>query len=293
MKVKVARTAGFCMGVRRALNLALDAARDCPPPISTLGPLIHNPQVVSLLASRGVVSSDAVPERGTVVIRSHGIPPQTRALLEERGLEVIDATCPRVARVHGIVSAHRAKGYLIVVLGDRDHAEVLGIMGAAEGGARLVSGPEEIAALPEAGKVCLVAQTTSERERFRRTAAALRQRYPQLGGDELAIADTICDSTRDRQEAARALAREVEAVVVVGGKDSANTRRLVEVAREMGAPAFLAETEADLDPRELGRFRLVGLTAGASTPNWMIRRVYDELRRMGPTGGEERKSLHR
>ena len=160
-----------------------------------------------------------------------------------------------------------------------------GIQGCAGGRAIVVQGPEEIADLPAAEKVCLVAQTTQERERFAAVAAALRRRYPGLSPESLVVADTICDSTRNRQDEVRRLAREVEAVVVVGGKKSANTRRLAEVAQTEGVPAFVVETETELPREELSRFRSVGLTAGASTPNWMIRRVYAELREIGRETG--------
>jgi len=282
MKVKVASTAGFCMGVRRAVNIALDSTRERPAPVATLGSLIHNPQVVELLQSRGIATAAAAPDRGTVIIRSHGVPPATRAELKAKGLTVVDATCPRVTRVHSIVRAQKKRGALIVVLGDAGHAEVLGIAGEANGAAVLVAGPDDVADLPAAQRVCLVAQTTQDRERFLATAEALRRRYAGLAPEDLVIADTICDSTRSRQEEVKRLAREVEAVVVVGGRDSANTRRLAELARAEGLPAFLVETEADLDPAALAAFKVVGLTAGASTPNWMIRRVYYALRRIGP-----------
>ena len=266
------------MGVRRAVNLTLDAARDRPPPIHTLGPLIHNPQVVDMLSERGVSpAGEELPEEGTVVIRSHGVKPSIKRELKKSGLDVFDATCPRVARVHGIVSKHHKKGYLIVVLGDPGHAEVDGIVGYADGEAAVITGPQGVEDLPETDKLCFVAQTTQERERFFETADALRKRYPKLDEECLIIADTICDSTRNRQEEIRRLAGQVEAVVVVGGKGSANTNRLAEVAREEGVPAYLAETEEDLDKEELKKYKVVGLTAGASTPNWMIRRIYDEL----------------
>jgi len=285
MKVKLARTAGFCMGVRRAVNLTLDAARDKPLPIYTLGPLIHNPQVVEMLEKRGVAAAGEIPDSGAVVIRSHGVHPGAKKLLKERGLQVFDATCPRVARVHGIARGRHKSGFMVVVLGDPGHAEVEGIVGCAGGEAIVIKGPEGVESLPEADKVCLVAQTTQDRERFNRTAQAIRERYSDLPEGDLVIADTICDSTRNRQEEIRRLAKEVEAVVVVGGRDSANTRRLTEVAAGEGVPAFQVETEAELDPSELSRFKTVGLTAGASTPNWMIRRVYERLQEITPRKG--------
>ncbi len=281
VKVKVARTAGFCSGVRRAVNIALDSARGRPGPIYTLGPLIHNPHVVEMLAADGVVSVDDVPEAGAVVIRSHGVGPEVMGEVERRGLEVVNATCPRVAAVHKIARARHDRGALVVVLGDPGHAEVEGIVGHAGGEARVVRGPKDVAGLPDAGMVCLVAQTTQERERFQETARAVRERYAGLPPECITIADTICDSTRNRQEEVRRLARQVDAMVVVGGRESANTRRLAEVAAEEGLPAFLVDTEDDLDRAALSRFRTVGLTAGASTPNWLIRRVHDELVQIG------------
>lgn len=281
MKVKVARTAGFCRGVRRAVNIALDSAREEPRPIYTLGSLIHNPHVVEMLGAHGVVAVKELPERGTVVIRSHGVGPEVIEEVKQRGLALVDATCPRVAAVHKIARARHEKGALVVVLGDPGHAEVEGIKGYAGGRAVVIRGPEDVTSLPEAEMVCLVAQTTQERERFEETARAVRERYRGLGPEALTIADTICDSTRSRQDEVRRLAREVEAMVVVGGRESANTKRLAEVAREAGIPAFLVDTEEELPRRELARFKTVGLTAGASTPNWLIRRVHDELIQIG------------
>jgi (E)-4-hydroxy-3-methyl-but-2-enyl pyrophosphate reductase len=277
MKVRIARTSGFCMGVRKAVNLTLDAARDHPRPITTLGPLIHNPQVVDMLEKRGVGSAREIPDSGTVVIRSHGVAPSVREEIKEKGLDLFDATCPRVSRVHGLVSRQHRKGYTIVVLGDEGHAEVDGIKGCADGEAIVIRGPADAEDLPDADRVCLVSQTTQEMEVFEEVAAAVRERYRHLPPESLVIVNTICDSTRTRHEEVRELSRGVEAMVVVGGRNSANTRRLAKVAEEEGLPTFLVESEEDLDRRALSKFNAVGLTAGASTPNWMIRRIYEEL----------------
>jgi 4-hydroxy-3-methylbut-2-enyl diphosphate reductase len=285
MKVKIAKTSGFCFGVRKAVNLTLDAARDRPRPITTLGPLIHNPQVVEMLEKRGVGAAREIPDSGTVVIRSHGVAPSVREEIKEKGLDLFDATCPRVSRVHGLVSRHHRKGYTVVVLGDEGHAEVDGIRGCADGEAIVIQGPADAANLPDADRVCLVSQTTQERELFEEIAAAVRERYRHLPPESLVIVDTICDSTRTRHEEVRDLSRGVEAMVVVGGRNSANTRRLAEVAEEEGIPAFLVESEENLDRRALSKFSVVGLTAGASTPNWMIRRIYEELQTIEPHPG--------
>jgi len=180
MKVKIARTSGFCMGVRKAVNLTLDAARDRSRPITTLGPLIHNPQVVEMLEKRGVGSSQEIPDEGTVVIRSHGVAPEVKEEIREKGLDLFDATCPRVSRVHGLASRHHARGYTVVVLGDEGHAEVDGIKGCAGGEAIIIQGSADVANLPDTDKLCLISQTTQEREVFEDTAAAVREKYRHL-----------------------------------------------------------------------------------------------------------------
>jgi len=292
VKVKVARTAGFCGGVRRAVNLALDAARESPGPIHTIGPLVHNPHVVDMLESLGVQASDGPPEKGVVVIRAHGITPAERRELKDSGLLLRNATCKKVSLVHATVSKHHRLGYLVVVLGDPGHAEVDGIVGHADNEASVVEGADDVSGLPDADRVLLVAQTTQERDRFDAVARALRERYP--GPDRVEVIDTICDATRDRQDEVRRLAGEVEAMVVVGGAESANTRRLVEVAERAGVPAFPIDSEDGLDREKLVKFKTVGLTAGASTPNWMIRRVYDALVEIGDVSLRRRliKALH-
>ncbi len=289
MRVKVANTSGFCMGVRRAVAITVDASREYPPPIYTLGPLIHNPQVISMFRERGVEVARDMPDHGAVVIRSHGVRPEIKKKARELGLPIVNATCPNVTRVQGIAKRRAGEGFLVVLLGDPGHAEVEGILGYSGDKAVLVQGPDDVADLPAAEKVCLVSQTTQERERFEAVARAIRERYSGLGEGNLIVADTICDSTRNRQDEVRRLAREVEAMVVVGGKASANTGRLAEVAQEEGIKAYKVETEEELDPEEMSRYRVVGLTAGASTPNWMIRRVHDRLHEIGAS----RDPLHR
>ena len=265
------------MGVRRAVNLVLEESRRGE--LYTLGPLIHNDQVVKWLARRGIRAVDN-PETlpaGRVVVRSHGIGPEERRRLHERGFALCDATCPRVGRVHGVVKKYHGRGFFMVVVGDPGHAEVEGILGFAEGRAAVLTAPGQAAGLPAADRVCVVAQTTQSPERFAEAVAAVRKRYPELNSENLVVEDTICDSTYRRQGEVKNLAREVDAVIVVGSRDSANTRRLAEVAEAAGVPAFRVETEADLDWAALKDFKRVGLTAGASTPHWLIRRVYEEL----------------
>ncbi len=284
MKVLLARNAGFCMGVRRAVDATLAILDEGSGPLATFGPLIHNPQVLQLLADRGVAALDRVPESfdGTVIIRAHGVPPEQKAALASAGARVRDATCPRVVKVQVIIDKHRKKGYRTVIIGDRDHAEVLGLMGYAGPDVRVVSRPEEIDALDLDGPYIIVSQTTQNEDAFEAMSRAILDRFP--GGK---VFNTICDSTHKRQEEVRQLARRVDAMVVVGGKASANTARLGEIAREMGCPVYMVESEEDLDLDLLSQYAVIGVTAGASTPTWMINLVVQVLESL-PSAGEGR-----
>ncbi len=278
MRVRLARTAGFCMGVRRAMELALWAAHHARRPLFTFGPLIHNPQVLALLRDKGVEELERVPppgslSGGTVIIRAHGVPPEQRRGLKAAGFtQVIDGTCPRVVRVQAVIRRAARAGRGVVIVGDADHPEVVGLLGHSQGRGRVVSRPEEVEALPELERPVVVAQTTQNQEVFAAVVERLRARFPALE-----VHDTICEATHRRQEEVRRLAREVEGIVVVGGRASGNTRRLAEVAAAAGARVFLVESEAELDRAALARLGSVGLTAGASTPNWVIRRLMREL----------------
>ncbi|UCE83645.1 MAG: 4-hydroxy-3-methylbut-2-enyl diphosphate reductase [Deltaproteobacteria bacterium] len=283
MRVKVAKNAGFCMGVRRAIDLVLNAARDRQPDeiIHTYGPLIHNNQVLEMLETRGIrcLANLEEVEKGRIAIRAHGIPPQERKEIKEQGFKIINATCPRVARVQGIIKKHALQGYDVVIVGDDNHAEVIGLKGFANGRARVLNKREEVDQLPEMEKLLVVAQTTQDERAFKTIADRLRERYPGAK-----IFNTICDSTHNRQEEVRALCDEVEAMVVVGGRQSGNTKRLAEIAAATGIPTFHVETAEELDQSQLQEFDLVGVTAGASTPNWLLRRVVYELESIEPPG---------
>ncbi|MCA1961301.1 MAG: 4-hydroxy-3-methylbut-2-enyl diphosphate reductase [Desulfomonile sp.] len=284
MKIRLAKTAGFCMGVRRAVDMALDLKRVRPPaPIVTYGPLIHNPQTLELLESRGIRMVNRLDEieAGTVVIRAHGISPSERSTLKARGLTIIDATCPRVARVQAVIRKHAAKGHFCVIVGDDDHPEVRGLLGFAAAGGLAIGSPEEMELFESLNgdrEICVVAQTTQEPEIFRRVVALLAERCPKLH-----VYDTICDSTKKRQDEVCRLARQVDMVVVVGGRGSGNTRRLVKVAQAQGIEALHVETAEEIPSAAVAGSQVVGVTAGASTPNWQIQRVIDRLREIGMT----------
>jgi len=264
------------MGVQRAVRMVLDASDEPghPRPIKTYGPLIHNRQVLRVLEKRGVTAMDDASDddAGTVVVRAHGLSHDVLADLKRRYPAVVDATCPHVRRVQEILRDHARKGYTCVVVGDSGHAEVEALLSYAGGSGRVIAGPDEVDGLPEGDRVVVVAQTTQDEQLFRRAIEKLRSKYPGC-----VWFDTICGSTQQRQREARELADQVEAMIVVGGYHSANTRRLAQISASTGTPTYHVETERELDVDGILRYRKVGLTAGASTPHWMIRKVVRRL----------------
>ncbi len=288
MKIKLARTSGFCYGVRRAVNLTFDEAFHCDN-LYTLGELIHNPQVLEILKIRGVNIAKKVadiPAGASVVIRSHGVTPAVKARLRARGFNIIDATCPKVARVQQLAERASGKDRHVIIFGDRDHSEVQGIAAHAGKKASVINNLKGLRrALTRIGKkqkITLLAQTTQNLAVWEKLKAELCRIRT-----DTEVYETICGATDERQKEVKKLAGQVEAMVVVGGRGSGNTRRLAEVAREQGIPAFHIETEAELPRKELRRFSMVGVAAGASTPSWMIRRVLHALEQIG----EERQSF--
>ena len=284
MKVILAKSAGFCMGVRRAVETTLDVIQKEDTGVSTLGPLIHNPQVLNLLEERGVRVLRDIPEKesGTVIIRAHGVPPVHKEKLRMSGARVMDATCPHVVKVQVIIKKYLKQGYATVIIGDRNHAEVEGLMGFAGSLGQVVSNREDINDLHLEAPYIIVSQTTQDKTTFEELSQLILKRFP--GGK---IFNTICDATHKRQEEVRSLCNDVEAMVVVGGKNSANTQRLAEIAEDMGCPVFLVETEEELDLGEVAKYECVGVTAGASTPTWMISRIVRILEAI-PGKGESR-----
>ncbi|MCF8041332.1 MAG: 4-hydroxy-3-methylbut-2-enyl diphosphate reductase [Desulfarculaceae bacterium] len=278
MRVRLARHAGFCMGVRRAMELALAQAHHAEGPVFTYGPLIHNPQVLELLESKGIRALKEIPPPGsvtggTVIIRAHGVPPQDKARLKQAGFsQIVEGTCPRVIRVQAIIARAAKRGADVIIVGDASHPEVVGLLGHAQGRGLVVSRPQEVDGLPEMVDVVVVAQTTQTSENF---AAIVKQLSRRFGPVE--VHETICEATHRRQDEVKSLAQEVDGVVVVGGRNSGNTQRLAQVATLSGKPVFAVETEEELPSGDLAHLETVGVTAGASTPNWLIKRVLREL----------------
>jgi len=274
MKVILAKTAGFCMGVRRAMEIVMAEANKKEGPLYTFGPLIHNQQVLDLLESKGVKATEDVTglSCGRIIIRAHGIPPRKRELIEKTGLEVIDATCPKVTRVQQIIRHYSNKGHAAIIVGDQNHAEVMGLMGYSKSPAHVIQNEAQAAGLPDMESPFVVAQTTQNEEKFNQIINVLKTRFP-----DLKVFDTICNATHERQQEVRTFKGCVDAVVVVGGYHSANTQRLARISEEESLPTFHVETEQDLDKDRLSKMGVVGLTAGASTPHWMIRNVLHAL----------------
>lgn len=274
MKIVIARTAGFCMGVHRAVEMALDAPAKHRCPIYTCGPLIHNPQFLQLLEEKGVFVLESVPSsgQGTVLIRAHGVPPETKEALKTAGFHVIDATCPRVIKVQTIIRKYAKKGYACIIIGDADHPEVVGLKGFAGENGYVAGNMDELKSLPLFNNAIIVAQTTQNMAFYRQVKEWIHQHCPHY----LSF-DTICDSTENRQNEVKEIASSADAVVVVGGKTSGNTRRLADIASRGGKPVYHIETESELDFNALESARCIAITAGASTPNWIIKRVYRTL----------------
>jgi len=249
--------------------------------LKTIGPLIHNQQTLDMLKERGVAQFDDAPDsRSTLLIRAHGIPPEMQQKFATAGHTIIDGTCPKVKTVHRVIQRYRDQGFRIIIAGDAGHAEVVGLLGYAGSAGVLIQTPEEARALPDFPKICLVSQTTFDRTTFDLISDEIRSRYE---GQEVVIKKTICSATDQRQAETEILARSVDAMIVVGGKDSANTKRLFAIAKQCGVPTQLIETEEDLAWEPLADCKIIGVTAGASTPNWMIKRVTDYLRFLNRT----------
>ncbi|MCK5786923.1 MAG: 4-hydroxy-3-methylbut-2-enyl diphosphate reductase [Candidatus Sabulitectum sp.] len=274
MSVIVAKTAGFCWGVRRAVDSVVTEIKMGEGPFRVYGPLVHNPQVIEALKDRGVGTSPEPWDEsgGTLFLRTHGVTLEERDRLRKLPLKLKDLTCPRVGRALAIATKMSKLGYDVIIFGDSGHHEVKAILSCAGSSGRVVSSVEDACSLPELEKPFLLVQTTQNCEAFAEILSLLQARWP-----EIESSNTICDSTARRQGELRALLGKADAVVVVGGSHSANTERLASIAGETGLPVFKVETHTELDPNALGQYRRVLLSAGASTPGWSIRKVRERL----------------
>jgi 4-hydroxy-3-methylbut-2-en-1-yl diphosphate reductase len=273
--IRKAVHAGYCWGVERALDIVNQTAETHKDvPVRTLGPIIHNPQVVQSLGDKGVHAINALDEmsNGTVIIRTHGVAPEVYQQAGEQGLTVVDATCPLVTLVQNKAKQLVNEGYHLVIFGNAKHPEVIGTLGHAGGKATVIEKPEDVRHTHLPKKVGVVVQTTQETERVSELLSYLAPRCK-----EIKVFNTICNPTIERQDAARDLAREVQVMIVVGGKNSSNTRHLADVCREEGATTYHIEEPTEVEPQWFTSAQEIGVTAGASTPGWLMDQVIERI----------------
>ena len=281
MEVNVAKTAGFCFGVKRAVDQVYEQTeKEKGKKIYTYGPIIHNEEVVKDLRSRGVevIHSEeelAALTEGIVIIRSHGVPKGIYDLLEERKLQYVDATCPFVKKIHNIVKKASEEGSHVIIIGNPEHPEVQGIMGWSLLPVTVIQDAEEAEqlSLPEEQKICIVSQTTFNYNKFKDLVEIIsKKRY------DISVLNTICNATKERQTEAKSIAKGVDAMIVIGDKHSSNTQKLFEICKKACNNTYYIQTLDDLNMNQLKSVKTVGITAGASTPKNIIEEVQNNVR---------------
>lgn len=272
LEITVAQTAGFCYGVKRAVEMAwkaVDESEKLGRKAATLGPIIHNPQEVERLEAKNIFAQEdlaGLSQGDLIVIRAHGIPKEDRAAARASGITVMDATCPYVRRPQMLAERAARDGYLVVIVGDPNHPEIRGVKSFAADRAVVVRGADEVKDLPPAEKVAVLVQTTQKHEVFQAVVDACIAR----GYAEVKPMNTICDDTTERQADVKHLAGQVDVLLVVGGKLSANTSKLAEIARHYTSRTHLIERAEEIDPQWFAGCTKVGIAAGASTPDWLV-----------------------
>ncbi len=276
MKIILAKTAGFCFGVNNAVDIAYNLLRERKDNIYMLGSIIHNEQVVDDLKQKGMNEISSVSEAGNsgkIIIRAHGVSPDIYEESEARQLEIVDATCPYVNKIHTLVSEKHKQGYTIVIAGDKNHPEVKGINGWCENKAFIADNAEELEMFPcMDGPICLVAQTTITKEKFESIYDKLKEKCKNI-----LKFDTICNATNSRQEEAAEIARISDMMLVIGSKRSSNTQKLFEICKKYCGKTYLIETYGDLPPINIQDTKTLGITAGASTPERIIKEVIEKM----------------
>ncbi len=280
MDVTVAKTAGFCFGVKRAVEKVYEQIEKGKTPIYTFGPIIHNEEVVRDLEERGVKVLETAEELrqltdGVVVIRSHGVGKDIYDILEKNGIEIIDATCPFVKKIHRIVSEQNENGRRVIIVGNGKHPEVEGIKGWGNDDTLVIETAEEFEKLQisDGEKLCIVAQTTFNYNKFQDLVEKISKTYY-----DILVLNTICNATQERQVEARQIASQVDVMIVIGGRNSSNTQKLYEICRRECKETYYIQTLKDFKPEKAGSVRSVGITAGASTPNQIIEEVHTNVR---------------
>ncbi|MDA3799035.1 MAG: 4-hydroxy-3-methylbut-2-enyl diphosphate reductase [Kiritimatiellae bacterium] len=274
MNVILAKSAGFCWGVKRAVEKARTLAQT--KTVRTDGPLIHNTEMLKRLENENIIETDDLSsiEDAVILIRAHGIPPERYKLLNSFNIQLEDATCPYVSKIQATIEKHADEDYEILIYGDRGHAEVIGLVGFAKNRGHVIKTEDDINKLPDFPKVCLVSQSTQNFEKLQIIAQHIKDKF-----DEVIFVDTICNATKDRQKELVDLSKKVDAMVVVGGKQSANTMQLVKLAEKF-VPTFHIQNHEEIEPELLKQYQTIGLTAGASTPDFIIRKVKDTLEKI-------------
>ena len=272
MEITVAKSAGFCFGVQRAVDSVYKELEENSGKIYTFGPIIHNEQVVEDLNKRGIEVIDTVEQlkeikEGTVVIRSHGVAKEIYDILEQQKLKMVDATCPFVKKIHNIVLDESNNGKTIIIIGNDNHPEVEGIKGWVNGEVIVINKEEQIEklSLPEQTKACIVSQTTFNHNKFKYLVEIIRKK-----GYDITVVNTICNATHVRQVEAQKISSKVDGMIVIGGKNSSNTQKLYDICRNECENTFYVQTVKDLNLHELKSLKSIGITAGASTPKNII-----------------------
>ncbi|MCI0547020.1 MAG: 4-hydroxy-3-methylbut-2-enyl diphosphate reductase [Candidatus Rokubacteria bacterium] len=283
-EIVLAGPRGFCAGVDRAIEIVEAALEVCPHPVYVRKEIVHNRHVVEALRKKGAYFVDElteVPDNATVIFSAHGVSPAVRADADERGLRVIDATCPLVTKVHLEAVRYAREGYSIVLVGHADHDEVVGTVGEAPDRMFVIASPADVERLdvPDPEKVAYLTQTTLSVDDTRDCIEALRRRFPKIVGP---AKDDICYATQNRQAAVKTVASSVDVLLVIGAANSSNANRLVEVSEGLGTRSYLINDRLDIRPEWLAGARRVGVTAGASTPEFLVAEVVEALRQHGP-----------
>ena len=274
LSIEIANNAGFCFGVQRAVDIAFKLGTHYPGQVFTLGPIIHNPSVVQQLEQNSVHMINDLDQihSGIMIVRSHGLPPKMIAKAKRKGLNIVDATCPFVKKVQTYALSLKKEGYPVLLVGDREHPEVLAIRGCIEDDIIICKSPEDIKNLKIPKRLGIVAQTTQDYANFRNIVLKLIDIVR-----DLKIYNTICDSTIVRQQSALRLAKKVDMMLVIGGRNSANTNRLAGICLSVNKKTYLIETSNELNDEWFSGISSVGISAGASTPKWIIDEDYNKI----------------
>ncbi len=275
MEIFVAKSSGFCFGVKRAINLANKCAEEAHGDIYTLGPIIHNPQVVKKLESSHIFAKKSIDDisSGTIIIRSHGVKLGEYQAARDKGLNIVDATCPFVKKAQELVQLLTDEGYAVILVGEKDHPEVKGLVSYGAADIKVVDSPEDLKDMPRRKKIGILAQTTLPEEKFEAVVSFCLNK-----ASELKVFNTICNATSIRQEESADLAEKVDLMIVAGGRNSANTRRLAEICRSIQPRTYHIEVADEIDPSWFDGASKVGVTSGASTPDWVISDVVERIR---------------